>query len=197
MSGGVPEVLHFFTPAEAAVVATIAEQIFPATSDGPGALDAGVVGFIDMQLAGAWGRGDRMYRQGPFVQPDHVGHGWQSAMAPGDAYRYGLAALEAHVRAGGARSYTELSAEQQHETLTALSEGSIATFEAIGSQAFFALIRQNVLEGLFSDPMYGGNRDLAGWRWLGFPGDPDAYGAPYRDEVTPGKPYEVEPRALP
>ena len=40
----------------------------PADESGPGALDAGVLVFIDRQLGGEFGRGDRLYLQGPFAE---------------------------------------------------------------------------------------------------------------------------------
>ncbi len=38
------------------------------------------------------------------------------------------------------------------------------------AKTFFKLLLQNTKEGLFSDPIYGGNKDMAGWKMLGFPG---------------------------
>jgi gluconate 2-dehydrogenase gamma chain len=26
------------------------------------------------------------------------------------------------------------------------------------------------MEGMFADPIYGGNKDKVGWKWIGFPG---------------------------
>jgi len=37
-------------------------------------------------------------------------------------------------------------------------------------QAFFDLLLQTPIEGFFSDPIYGGNRDMIGWKLIGFPG---------------------------
>ena len=35
---------------------------------------------------------------------------------------------------------------------------------------FFSLLRQNTVEGMFCDPMHGGNIDMVGWQLIGFPG---------------------------
>ena len=31
-------------------------------------------------------------------------------------------------------------------------------------------MRTHTMEGMFADPLYGGNKDFAGWRLVGFPG---------------------------
>jgi Gluconate 2-dehydrogenase subunit 3 len=49
----------------------------------------------------------------------------------------------------------------------------------------FALLRGLVIEAVLAHPAHGGNRDGAGWRWLGFPGDPVELGQPYRDRLRP------------
>jgi gluconate 2-dehydrogenase gamma chain len=65
-------------------------------------------------------------------------------------YAAGLAELD---------GFAELSEQEQDERLRAI-EGT----------AFFELVRAHVLEGMFGDPSYGGNRDGAGWRLLDYPG---------------------------
>src|SRR5690349_8312079 len=35
---------------------------------------------------------------------------------------------------------------------------------------FFSLLRQNTIEGMFCDPIHGGNVDMVGWQLVGFPG---------------------------
>ena len=48
--------LRFFTADEALIVAAAASRIFPSDDSGPGAKEAGVVIYIDRQLAGPYGR---------------------------------------------------------------------------------------------------------------------------------------------
>ncbi len=46
------------------------------------------------------------------------------------------------------------------------------------------------MEGFFSDPIYGGNRDMVGWKLVGFPGT--RYD--YRDVMAkPNQPYTLPP----
>ena len=64
-SGDVRVPLRFFTAAEAGVVSAACERIFPSDESGPGAKEAGVVIYIDRQLAGPYGRDTYRYTKGP------------------------------------------------------------------------------------------------------------------------------------
>ncbi|WP_222919801.1 gluconate 2-dehydrogenase subunit 3 family protein [Natrinema sp. SYSU A 869] len=121
--------------------------------------------------------------------------GWQYALTPNEAYDQGIAAIEEYVaaEADDAESFTELDGNQQDEVVSALEEGAVETFEDtdIDPDGFFLLIRQNTIEGMFSDPMYGGNREMIGWRLKGFPGTPGALGS-YRGLLQEGEYIELE-----
>ena len=41
--------------------------------------------------------------------------------------------------------------------------------------AFFDALRAHTIEGVFSDPAHGGNRNFAGWRLLGYQGPQPGY----------------------
>src|SRR3954453_3832757 len=58
----------FFSAPEAALMEAMVDRLIPPDELGPGANEAGVVSYIDRQLAGAWGAGERLYRAGPWVQ---------------------------------------------------------------------------------------------------------------------------------
>lgn len=191
-----PPPIRFFTDAQFRVVEAMAERIFPADSEGPGAKEARVAYYIDGQLTSGWGRGERLYLQGPFVAPADSGHGWQIPMTPRDVYKDGLAAIDAYTQKQFNKPYDQLTAKQQDDILQMLSGGKVSTFQTVTSAQFFSMFRQNVLEGLFGDPLYGGNFNLAGWKWLGFPGDPHAYGLQYGKHIFKAQPYRVEPRPL-
>ena len=193
----VQRALRFFNDAQARVITAMAERMFPRDDAGPGATDAHVLDYIDGRLVSAWGLGGRTYRQGPFFAPQDSGHGVQTPMTPRDIYQDALAALDAYCRRQFGTSFDQASSSQQDDVLHALEQGKVDTFTAIPAVQFFAMFRQNVLEGLFADPLYGGNANLVGWKWIGFPGDPMAYGDPYGKLIDKfDTPYNVEPKPL-
>jgi len=151
---GVRIPLRFFTEAEATIVAAACARIFPSDAAGPGANEAAVVIYIDRQLAGPYGRDKFRYTQEPF---EHSGpeHGYQGKESPREVYRAGVAALA---------GFAGLTAEQQDEKL-----------HAIEKSLFFQLLRTHTIEGMFSDPMHGGNAGMTGWRLIGFPGPRMSY----------------------
>jgi gluconate 2-dehydrogenase gamma chain len=142
--------LRFFTEDEALIVAAAAARIFPADDSGPGAKEAGVVIYIDRQLAGPWGRDRYRYTQGPFDENAPREFGYQGKATPRESYRDGLKALA---------GFDKLSPEEQDKKL-----------HEIENTHLFALLRQNTIEGMFSDPVHGGNVDMVGWQLVGFPG---------------------------
>lgn len=195
--------LRALSEPEADAITAMAERIFPRDASGPGATDAGVVTYIDGQLAGGWGNGERLYMQGPFHEPEDSGHGYQLPLTPRQVYRRALAKIDDYCHKHyNDTGFSDLKPAQQDEVLTALEGGKVDLGLARGkhgftSADFFAMLLDNVTEGLFADPMYGGNRDMVGWKWVGFPGDPMGHGDRYAQHI--GKwhePYHVAPKAL-
>jgi gluconate 2-dehydrogenase gamma chain len=142
--------LRYFTESEAAIVAAAASRIFPSDDAGPGAREAGVAIFIDRQLAGPWGHDAHRYTHEPFDDGLVPEFGYQGKAAPRDVYRQGLKELA---------GFDALSAAQQDEKL-----------KQIENSVFFQLLRRNTIEGMFCDPIHGGNVDMVGWQLIGFPG---------------------------
>jgi gluconate 2-dehydrogenase gamma chain len=142
--------LRFFTEQEAAVIVAACERIFPADESGPGATQANVMVYIDRQLAGPYGTDKYRYTHPPFVEsiPEH---GYQGKENPQEIYRAGIQTLGA--------DFATIEGARQDERL-ASQEKTI----------FFALLRQHTIEGMFCDPMHGGNAGLIGWQLIGYPG---------------------------
>ena len=162
-------VWHYFTAAEASAVEALVDRLIPADPQTPGGKDAGCAHFIDGQLAGPFGSAEGLYRQGPFEHGTPQ-QGPQEEATPAQLYRAALQALDAYVQAHFAgKSYAALGAADQDAVLTGLEHGTIALQGADGKQ-FFELLLQNTMEGFFADPLYGGNKDMAGWKLVGFPG---------------------------
>jgi gluconate 2-dehydrogenase gamma chain len=182
----------FFTADEAALVEAAVDRLIPPDERGPGGKDAGCAVFIDRQLAGPYGRSEGLYLKPPFM-PGIPTQGFQLPDAPAARYRAGLKALAEHIGgAFGGKSLPQLSAQDQDKVLAGLESGSIALKNVDGAQ-FFALLLQNTQEGFFADPIYGGNRNMAGWRLIGFPGA--RYD--YRDWVERhNQPYPLPPVSI-
>jgi gluconate 2-dehydrogenase gamma chain len=135
----------FLNDEDAATVAAFTERLMPGAPGKPGARDAGVLNYIDLALAGAYAD----------LQ---------------DLYRRGLASLEAYCRKTHNLPFVRLPAARQDEVIAALEDGKATEFTWPSAQAFFNTVRTHTMEGMFADPIYGGNKDFAGWRLVGFPG---------------------------
>jgi gluconate 2-dehydrogenase gamma chain len=142
--------LRFFSQAEALIVAAAAARIFPSDDAGPGAREAGVVIYIDRQLAGPWGRDLRRYTQGPFDENFPPELGYQGQATPQEIYRRALKGL---------KGFDKLSSAEEDAKLTEIEDS-----------LFFELLHRNTIEGMFCDPLHGGNVDMVGWQLIGFPG---------------------------
>ena len=159
----------WFTDAEAAFVTAAVARLIPADDLGPGAVEAGVPTFIDRQLAGPYGRGERWYMQGPWSAGAPT-QGWQTRLTPAGLYRAAIKAIDAGVSHDGrAASFAKLAAPDQDAFLQRLEKGE-ATLDGVDAKAFFAQLLQNTFEGFWSDPIHGGNKDMVGWKLIGFPG---------------------------
>ena len=135
----------FFNHDDAATMAAFAERLMPGAPGKPGAREAGVLNYIDLALAGAYAD----------LQ---------------DFYRRGLAQLDRYCRHAYGEPFVRLSAARQDEVIAALEAGKAPEFTWPTAQAFFNTIRTHTMEGMFADPIYGGNKDFAGWKLVGFPG---------------------------
>jgi gluconate 2-dehydrogenase alpha chain len=131
--------------AEAATLDALFEQLFPADEYGAGASSIGVVQYLDRALTGPYAR--------------HL-----------ETYRLGVYALDAESVHRCNKPFVEADPLYQQELIVALEQGLAPSFRAIDGKAFFELARSHLQEGLFADPVYGGNRNKAGWRFLGHPG---------------------------
>jgi gluconate 2-dehydrogenase gamma chain len=159
----------YFTPQEAAMVEAFVERLIPADELSPSGKDCGCAVFIDRQLAGPYGRFEGYYMVGPFQQGTKQ-QGPQSAVTPAQHYRTALAALDKACRAKFAdRAFAELSDDQKDEVLKGLEDGSFKLAGA-DAQEFFKLILTDTRKGFLADPIYGGNKDMASWKMIGFPG---------------------------
>lgn len=190
--------LRFFSPQEARAVEAMTARLLPGTPDDPGAREAGVVIYIDYLLSMEEGYGERTYREPPYAQsyegdtpPSNGGddafptlwvpaaeikrYGYQHRMTPREVYRTALPLIDRHCRDTYGGNFVDLPEADQDRLIDDLLNNRVPGFEEFSPQAFFHVLRRHTGEGMFSDPAYGGNRDMAGWRLVGYPGAQRAY----------------------
>ena len=187
-----PEALLALNPTEAAFWSAVVDTLIPADDMSPSGSDCGVVIFIDRQLASAWGGGDKMYRSGPF----HSGipeQGYQLPLSPRDYFAAGVVAANDWSRSAYGRNFDRLSADERIAALEAMEQGR-AQFAELDARAFFDRLLEITMEGFFSDPIYGGNRNKVSWQMIGFPGLPATY-ANVVDEYV-NKRYVAAPQSI-
>lgn len=155
------------------VISNATERIFPKDDLGPGAIDLGVPFFIDNQLAGQYGSNSKEYMQGPFAVGAPT-QGYQSRLTRAEIFRQGIEKLEAEANSRFEKGFSEIEGAQMDEILTAFQKDEIP-MSGVTSAFFFRLLRTATLEGAYSDPMYGGNQNMGGWKMKGFPGHQMAY----------------------
>ncbi len=187
-----PETYLALTPSEVAFVSAVADTMIPADELSPSGTDCGVVTYIDRQLAGAYGASAKMYRMGPFRRgkPEQ---GFQLALTWREYFAAGIEATNDWSRKTYGKEFDQLAPADRAAALTAMEEGK-AEFAHFSAKAFADRMHAIVMEGFFADPMYGGNRNMAGWKLLGYPGLP----ATYKDKVDAyyDKRYVAPPRSI-
>lgn len=191
------------------------ERILPEDDDGPGAIELGVPYFIDKQLTGSWGTNAKAYMKDPFYQNNQT-HNYQhmdskqnksgpntSTQAPsqipryqtrlnrGEIYIQGLRKMDDVSQKKFDKKFTEASVDQQNKVLQAFDNGEIE-MRGVAGITFFNLLRQMTLEGAFSDPVYGGNRDMMGWKMKEYPGPR----MNYQKQVESKEFVKMEPKSL-
>ncbi|MEI8308882.1 MAG: gluconate 2-dehydrogenase subunit 3 family protein [Chloroflexales bacterium] len=169
-AAAIPELgLTYFSMPQAAVIQAMSARIFPTDENGPGALEAGVVYFIDRQMSTPWAVGAEWYMQGPFVAGEPT-QGWQFNLTPRQIYTYGIQFVEVYCNRQYTAGFAKLTPGQQDEVVKALFENRVDTFQGFTGAAFIDLVRQGTLEGLYSDPTWGGNHNMVGWKLKRYPG---------------------------
>ncbi len=158
------EILRALTAHQARLIDAIAARIFP-TTDTPGAVEAGAVFYVDRALADAY----------PELLP---------------FYSRGLRAVDQYAKKQFGGSFLKISGDQRDVVLRDFEAGPVDGFAKAGE--FFETARNYILEGVFGEPKYGGNRDMIGWRLVGFPGQQYGYPDPYINKVVDMEPVACD-----
>jgi gluconate 2-dehydrogenase gamma chain len=158
-SAASPIAATVFSPEQRRVLDAFVSRLIPNDETGPGAVECGVPEYIDRCLA------------------DYLA-------AEKAAFFEGLASLDAFARSSQGVAFAELSAEKQDAVLMAIESN-----QTPGLLGFFNRARRLTLEGMFGDPIYGGNKNFAGWDLIRYPGAKLAAAPEDQTMKTPPKPY--------
>jgi gluconate 2-dehydrogenase gamma chain len=140
----------FLNREEAAFIESAVSRLIPADAKWPGALEAGVSNFIDKQLSGAWGAGERLYRSGPW-RPGTPTQGYQLPFTPAELFRAALGAIDKDLAHAGT-PFARMSPEQQDVYLRGLETGE-KDLGGVPSNIFFEHLWQCTMEGFFATPL--------------------------------------------
>ena len=138
------------------------DRLIPADDLGPGAVESGVADYIDRCLAG-----------------------FNASEKP--QFLEGLAALDLYALRTQHVAFASLAAARRDMVLTEIDNN-----QAPNLKGFFNRVRRLTLEGMFGDPVYGGNKNFAGWDLIRYPGAKLAAGPEDQSMKTPPKPYRRE-----
>ncbi len=181
----------FFNAPEVAFIEAAVNRLIPPDEVGPSAMEAGVPVYIDRQLHGAWGAGERLYRSGPWAQGQPT-QGYQLPYTPAELFRTALRGIRADLEKNKQPAFESMDGAAQDTYLTMLQTTG-RDLGGVPSNVFFESLLAMTIEGYFGDPVYGGNRDMAAWKMIGFPG---AYGAYYDMVDKHGVAFTEAPRSL-
>ena len=156
---------RFFDDSESATIVALCERIIPADAD-PGATWAGVVQFIDRQLAGYY-------------------HHYQQL------YRLGLKGIHQSSLVLFNKPFVELSDVQQDELLHKLEANQAPgdIWKQVSAAEFFDRLVDHTIQGFYGGPRHGGNRDAISWHMLNLPT------APVRSRRPLTAPWSTNPDA--
>ncbi len=177
-----------FSPDEAAFVEAMVNVMCPADSLTPSGVDCGLAFFIDRQLAGSFGKGDRLYRRGPW-RKGKPELGYQLPLTPEEFFKAGLAAADAACTQAHGKAFAALPPAEADAFLGAIAAGKVTDPRVPLKDWFNDLVYPLFTQACFADPIYGGNKDKVFWSMIGYPGLPAVNGlnmVKYRGKPFPG-----------
>ncbi|QIO32423.1 gluconate 2-dehydrogenase subunit 3 family protein [Bradyrhizobium sp. 1(2017)] len=182
-------------PDEAGFVEALVNVMCPADHLTPNGVDCGLAVYIDRQLAGGFGKGERLYMRGPW-KAGKPQQGYQLPLTPEQFFKAGIAATNEAAQRKFSRGFSDLQPDEADAFLHDLAAGKIADATLPIGAWFNELVYPLFVQACFADPIYGGNIDKVFWRMIGYPGLPAVHG---EDMVQfRGKPYPgaQDPKAI-
>ncbi|MGG3469211.1 gluconate 2-dehydrogenase subunit 3 family protein [Neobacillus pocheonensis] len=184
------QALMYFTPEQYRIVEAATERIYPKDDHGPGAKELGVAFFIDHQLAGDWGFNSREYMQAPFFKGEKV-QGFQGRLKRRDIFDIAIRELNNHSQAVYKKDFIDLKGDEKDAILKDFEEDKV-NITTISPSGFFNMLRSSTLEGVYSDPLYGGNKNMDGWKMRNYPGSKMAYASVIEKDFKKIKPQSLQ-----
>jgi hypothetical protein len=148
LAAAAPKAAAALSPDQSAVLRAIVARLIPADANGPSGTDSGAAAYIEHSLGGGLAGG--LKTLAPF-------------------YNAGLSAVDAYATSAYGAAFTALPPDQQDAVLSDVETGKATGFTPT-SDVFFRAIHEHTLQGMFGDPVYGGNKNFAGWDLVGYPG---------------------------
>ncbi|GGD91123.1 gluconate 2-dehydrogenase subunit 3 family protein [Paenibacillus nasutitermitis] len=167
------QALMYFNQEQFRIVDLATERLFPKDDQGPGAQELGVAYYIDHQLAGEWGMNGREYMQGPFFAGEKT-QGYQGHLRRREIFEIALREMQNYSNAKFEKDFTGLAPEEQDTVLKAFENDEVK-LTTISASGFFKMLFSSTMEGVYADPLYGGNGGMSGWKMKKFPGSQMAY----------------------
>ena len=135
---------RFLTADEVETLGAWVDTLIPPDED-PGAREAGVVHYIDIQLT-RWFRKHR------------------------EEYRQALESINRWAAARLRQRFAALPPEEREEMLALMEQGQAdRAFFADGGRQAFELVLAHAMQGFYGNPRHGGNRGYASWKMIGVP----------------------------
>jgi gluconate 2-dehydrogenase gamma chain len=174
----------FLNDTEVDTVEALAECIFPTDASGPGAREAKAVVYIDRTLAGFGSSLQKLYRRG-VAELDRFAIDFRGGKPFAQLSQSDQVAIVKELESWADVTHAEASRVDPSQTSTDLPSPKENAAPADRSLLFalFAAVREHTIEGVFCDPLYGGNHNFVGWRQVGFPGAQWGYSA---EQENPG-----------
>jgi len=184
------QALMFFSQEQLQTTEAAAERIFPKDDIGPGAKELDVAFFIDHQMAGAYGFNAREYMSPPFHKAE-ASQGYQLTFKRRELFALGLDALNEYSGQKHGKKFAKLAPEEQDAVLAAFEKDEV-DLKDVPASTFFTMLRSLTLEGVYADPLYGGNRNMDGWRMRNYPGNQMSF----TNEIEKEEFVKLEPLSL-
>jgi gluconate 2-dehydrogenase gamma chain len=183
------------SPEEAAFVEAMVNVMCPADGLTPNGVDCGLAEYIDRQLAGGFGNGDRLYRSGPW-RSGKPQLGYQLPLTPAQFFKAGIAGAQTACTRRFGKRFEELASAEADAFLQDVAAGKTPNMKVPLAQWFNGLVYPLFTQACFADPIYGGNHGKVFWKLVGYPGLPAVHSqnmTAFRGKPFPGA---LDPKSI-